>query len=77
VHQYVGTPYQAYFQGVEEIMDDYGGRPHWGKLHFQDAATLSTRYPRWQEFQAVRHELDPDGRFRNAYVDRVLGATGS
>ena len=27
-------------------MDDYGGRPHWGKLHFQTAATLADRYPR-------------------------------
>ena len=28
------------------IMDDYGGRPHWGKLHFQTAETLAPRYPR-------------------------------
>ena len=76
VHQYVGTPHQAYFQGVEAIMADYGGRPHWGKLHYLDAAALAPRYPRWQEFQAVRRELDPDGRFRNAYLDRVLGPIG-
>ena len=30
--------YQQYFEAVENIMDDYGGRPHWGKLHFQTAA---------------------------------------
>ncbi len=35
VHVYQGTSYDQYFQGVEHIMDDYGGRPHWGKLHFQ------------------------------------------
>ena len=35
VHVYQGTPYDAYFQGVERIMDSYGGRPHWGKMHFQ------------------------------------------
>ena len=29
----------------------YGGRPHWGKRHFQTAATLAPRYPRWAEFQ--------------------------
>ena len=28
-------------KGVERIMDDYDGRPHWGKLHFQTAATLA------------------------------------
>ncbi|HWM22227.1 MAG TPA: D-arabinono-1,4-lactone oxidase, partial [Ilumatobacteraceae bacterium] len=47
VHQYRGAPYEAYFQGVEAIMDDYEGRPHWGKLHYQSAATLRTRYPQW------------------------------
>ena len=73
VHQYVGVPYEAYFQGVESIMDDYGGRPHWGKMHFQTAATLRHRYPEWDAFQAVRSELDPTGTFRNAYTDRVLG----
>ena len=73
VHVYRGTPYDAYFQGVERIMDGYGGRPHWGKMHFQRAETLAERYPRWDDFQAVRRRLDPDGRFTNQYLDRVLG----
>ena len=54
-------------------MDDYGGRPHWGKLHFQTAETLAPRYPDWDRFQAVRARLDPEGRFANAYTRRVLG----
>lgn len=74
VHQYVGVPYEAYFQGVEQIMNDYNGRPHWGKLHFQSAHTLAYRYPEWNTFQTWRHKLDPTGTFRNAYLDRVLGA---
>jgi FAD-linked oxidoreductase len=73
VHQYIGTPYETYFQGVEAIMDDYGGRPHWGKLHFQRAATLAERYPEWDVFRSARARLDPQGTFRNAYLDRVLG----
>ena len=50
------------------------GRPHWGKRHFQTAATLRPRYPDWDRFQAVRARLDPHGRFANAWTDRVLGA---
>jgi L-gulono-1,4-lactone dehydrogenase len=73
VHVYRGTPYDAYFTGVERIMDSYGGRPHWGKLHFQRAETLAPRYPRWDDFQRVRARLDPEGRFTNPYLDRVLG----
>jgi len=73
VHQYIGAPYEAYFQAVEQIMNDYEGRPHWGKMHFQSAATLESRYPEWDVFQAARAELDPHGTFANAYTDRVLG----
>lgn len=77
VHQYRGAPYEAYFHGVEEIMNSYGGRPHWGKLHYQTAATLAPRYPEWETFTAVRRRLDPEGTFRNNYLDRVLGPVGS
>ena len=73
VHVYWGTAYDQYFQGVQGIMDDYGGRPHWGKMHFQTAATLAPRYPRWAEFQAMRARLDPGGRFSSPYLDRILG----
>ncbi|HEY2999312.1 MAG TPA: D-arabinono-1,4-lactone oxidase [Acidimicrobiales bacterium] len=73
VHVYQGTPYDAYFGGVERIMDSYGGRPHWGKMHFQRSETLAPRYPRWTEFQQVRSRLDPEGRFANPYLERVLG----
>ena len=72
-HTYVGTPYLAYFQGVEAIAADYGGRPHWGKLHFGDHRSLAPLYPEWDRFQQARSELDPDGTFSNSYTDRVLG----
>jgi FAD/FMN-containing dehydrogenase len=73
VHVYRGTPYDAYFQGVERIMDAYEGRPHWGKMHFQSAETLAPRYPAWDRFQAIRRRIDPGGRFTNPYLERVLG----
>ncbi len=74
VHMHAGTAYEEYFHGVEAIMDRFDGRPHWGKLHFQTAATLAHRYPEWERFRALRGRLDPDGRFANGYLDRVLGA---
>lgn len=73
VHQYRGMEWRRYFEAVEEIMDSYGGRPHWGKRHFQTAATLAPRYPAWAEFQRARDELDPARVFTNAYAERVLG----
>jgi FAD-linked oxidoreductase len=73
VHQYRGMEWRPYFEAVEAIMDHYGGRPHWGKRHFQTAATLAPRYPAWQEFQRARDALDPQRVFANDYTDRVLG----
>jgi FAD-linked oxidoreductase len=73
VHMFKGMAYEPYFRAVEALMDGLEGRPHWGKRHFQTAETLRPRYPEWDAFQAVRERLDPDGRFANAYVDRVLG----
>jgi FAD-linked oxidoreductase len=78
VHQYTGMEFESYFRAVEAIMGEYGGRPHWGKRHYQSAATLCDLYPEWDRFQAVRGRLDPEGRFANDYVERVLGpVTGS
>jgi L-gulonolactone oxidase len=62
-----------YFAALEEIAGSVGGRPHWGKLHGLDAATLADRYPRFGEFTALRDRLDPTGVFANAHLDRVLG----
>jgi L-gulonolactone oxidase len=74
VHQYRGMEWRPYFEAVEAIMNEYGGRPHWGKRHFQTAATLAERYPRWADFQAAREQLDPGHVFTNEYAERVLGA---
>ncbi|HET8862723.1 MAG TPA: D-arabinono-1,4-lactone oxidase [Solirubrobacterales bacterium] len=73
VHQYRGMEWRPYFEAVEEIMRDYGGRPHWGKRHFQSAETLAPLYPEWARFQAARDELDPDRVFANEYAMRILG----
>jgi FAD/FMN-containing dehydrogenase len=74
VHRYFREDPSEYFRAVEEIMLAYDGRPHWGKMHTLDAAALRERYPRFDDFLAVRDELDPERRFRNDYLDRVLGA---
>ncbi len=73
VHLYKGTPHRGYFTAVERIMTAHGGRPHWGKVHTRDAAQLAAAYPRFAEFTALRDRLDPDRRFGNAYLRRVLG----
>jgi FAD-linked oxidoreductase len=73
VHMFKGMEWEPYFRAVEAIADEHGGRPHWGKRHFQTGATLAARYPAWERFAAVRERMDPGGVFSNAYTDRVLG----
>jgi L-gulonolactone oxidase len=75
VHMFKGMAWQPYFRAVAAIMDELDGRPHWGKRHFHSAGTLRPRYPDWDRFQAVRAKLDPQGRFANAWTDRVLGTS--
>ena len=73
VHIYKGMNYVPYFTEVESIMNSYQGRPHWGKLHFQNASTLASRYPQWDVFQSVRNQVDPKRMFSNQYLETVLG----
>ncbi|RFU83000.1 FAD-binding protein [Streptomyces triticagri] len=73
VHMYRGTPYQRYFTAAERLFTEAGGRPHWGKVHTRDAEYLASVYPRFEEFTALRDRLDPDRRFANPYLRRVLG----
>lgn len=73
VHRYHADPVDGYFDEVERIMADHGGRPHWGKMHTRDARHLRSVYPRFAEFLSVREDLDPDRVFVNPYLASVLG----
>ncbi|MEU3282400.1 D-arabinono-1,4-lactone oxidase [Streptomyces antibioticus] len=74
VHMVKGTPFQAYFTAAERIFTAHEGRPHWGKVHTRDAEYFAGVYPRFGEFTALRDRLDPDRRFQNDYLRRVLGS---
>jgi L-gulonolactone oxidase len=73
VHQYHQRDHEPYFRAVEAIAMDVGGRPHWGKLHYRDAASLRQAYARHDDFVALRDKLDPQRMFGNEYLTRVLG----
>lgn len=59
----------AVLPAVEEALPATA-RPHWGKV-FADHERLAALYPRWEDFRALRRSLDPDGRFVNAFIERV------
>lgn len=73
VHQYKGVGYESYFRAVENIMIAYGGRPHWGKMHFRKADYFGKMYPHWNRFLAARKQCDPDGILLNDYLKELFG----
>ncbi|MET0860998.1 MAG: D-arabinono-1,4-lactone oxidase [Microbacterium sp.] len=73
LHRYWREDPTEYFEAAEQILLAHGGRPHWGKMHTLDAGVLRDRYPRFDEFTALRDRLDPDRMFSNRYLTRVLG----
>jgi L-gulonolactone oxidase len=74
IHKYHRQERGAYFEAFEAIAVNHGGRPHWGKMHTRDADYLRSVYPRFDDFLAVRDRVDPERRFGNPYLERVLGS---
>jgi alditol oxidase len=60
-------------RAIEEALVPLGARPHWGKVFEMDAGELAEAFPRLREFGALRDRVDPQGKFGNAFVDRVFG----
>ncbi len=73
VHQFYEWDYHDYFSQVEPVFIKHEGRPHWGKLNTLRAADFATLYPKWNEFLAIRKEMDPTGKFLTPYMKSVFG----
>jgi FAD-linked oxidoreductase len=74
VHAAHDEPWEYLVKDVGAVYRRHAGRPHWGKLHDRTAAELRALYPRWNDFQQVRRELDPAGRMLNPYLRRLFEA---
>ena len=57
---------------LEDALDPLDARPHWGKVFAADAGTLAQRYPKVADFIALAAKYDPNGKFRNPYLDTYL-----
>ena len=72
VHASADEAYQYLLTDINPLFRAHQGRPHWGKLHWMGAAELSTMYPRWQDFQRVRQQFDPQGQMLNAHLRKLF-----
>ncbi len=74
VHMFEGMAWEPYFRAVEAIMDELGGRPHWGKRHFQTAADAARALPRLGPLPGGARAAGPRGPLRQR-VDRPRART--
>ncbi|MFT4627915.1 MAG: FAD/FMN-containing dehydrogenase [Myxococcota bacterium] len=71
-----GDP-REFLQPFWDMVSDLGVRPHWGKLLPADPSWVQTHIkpniPRWDDFVALRRQMDPDGLFLTAYWQSIFG----
>ena len=61
---------------IEKELGPFGARPHWGKLFTMEPSVLRSRYERLPDFLASARKYDPQGKFRNEFLDRNVYGRG-
>jgi len=60
---------------IEAQLKPLAPRPHWAKLFTLSPAQLQTQYTRLAEFKFMLKRYDPDGKFRNDFIEANLFST--
>ena len=63
---------RAVLPEIEKALTPFGVRPHWGKLFTMAPAELRSRYERLAEFVALAKKFDPQGKFRNDFLNTYI-----
>jgi len=59
---------------IERELAPFQARPHWGKLFTVPAAELYSRYERMADFVQLCRQCDPQGKFRNDFLNANIFA---
>ena len=57
---------------IERELAPFGARPHWGKLFTMAPARLDSLYEKLPQFLALARKYDPQGKFRNEFLNTNL-----
>src|SRR5215207_1751071 len=57
---------------IEEQLARFNARPHWAKLFTSSPARLQDLYERLPDFQQLLRHYDPQGKFRNEFMDKYI-----
>lgn len=63
---------EQFLPTLEAILAPFQPRPHWGKLFSIAPAQVQASYARLPDFQQLAHDYDPQGKFRNVFLDSYL-----
>jgi xylitol oxidase len=63
----------ALLSEIEAALAAYEPRPHWGKLFVLSDEDLAGRFPRLPDFCELAKTYDPEGKFSNAFIERISG----
>ncbi len=61
---------------MEARLARFGARPHWGKMFTMEPAVIAGQYARMGAFRDLAEAMDPERRFRNAFVERYVFGRG-
>lgn len=57
---------------IEEQLAPFNVKPHWAKLFTISSPVLQSRYEKLNDFKQLIKQYDPDGKFRNEFLDKNL-----
>jgi alditol oxidase len=57
---------------IENVLSPYNARPHWGKLFTLSPAVLASRYEKLPDFKKLVSTYDPNGKFRNEFLNSTI-----
>lgn len=57
---------------IEKELEPFELRPHWGKIFTLSPARLQSLYKKLPDFRELITEYDPNGKFRNAYLQKYI-----
>ncbi|MGN6435175.1 MAG: D-arabinono-1,4-lactone oxidase [Agriterribacter sp.] len=60
----------ALLPAIEKELAVFHAKPHWGKIFTISPARLNQLYKKMNDFRKLAIEFDPEGKFRNAFLNR-------
>jgi xylitol oxidase len=59
---------------IEEKLRPFDFIPHWGKIFSIHGKELQSRYPKFKDFLALAKSMDPEGKWKNDFLNRTIYA---